>query len=141
MLLNLLEYSQKTPMLESLTNKVAVLQNCCKAYLLHTLLRFYFSLGKNLKNFIHKGIFRTKSNIYSGAFFTLVKPDFKNVLNLIELPLGSIFYTTDPFVKKFRTLKISGEKVLTMKHFFFWNSKLCNGMASSIKTVFQISIS
>ena len=44
--------------------------------------------------------FRTKLNIYDGAFFTLVKPYFKNVHNSIKLPLGSIFYTTHPFVKK-----------------------------------------
>ena len=35
--------------------------------------------------------FRTKSNIYNGVFFTLVKSYFKNVLNSIELPRGSIF--------------------------------------------------
>ena len=59
-------------------------------------------------------MFRTKSNIYDGDFFTLVKPYFKNVLNLLKLPLGSIFYTTYPFVKKTcnpTTVKISGEKV------------------------------
>ena len=105
-------------MLESLFNKVAGLQDCCKVYLLHTLLRFHFSLGNTLKNFIHRGIFRTKSNIYRGAFFTSVKPYFKNVLNSIELPLRSIFHTTNPFVKKLTTLKNSGEKVLTMEHFF-----------------------
>ena len=44
-------------------------------------------------------------------FFTSVKPCFKNVLNLIELPLGSIFYTTHLFVKKLTTVKTSGEKV------------------------------
>ena len=87
-------------MSQPLFNDVAGLQDCCKGYLLHTLLRFYFSLGKTLKNFIHRGIVRTKSNIYSEAFFTLVKPYFKNVLNSIELPLGSFFYTTHPFVKK-----------------------------------------
>ena len=32
------------------------------------------------------------------------------ILNLIELPLGSIFYTTHPFVKKLTTVKILGEK-------------------------------
>ena len=37
-------------MLESLFNKVAVLQDCCKTCLLHAFLRFYFSLGKTLKN-------------------------------------------------------------------------------------------
>ena len=108
-------------MLESLFNKVAGLQDCCKAYLLHTLLRFYFSLGKTLKNFIQRGIFRTRLSIYSGAFFTLVKSYFKNVLNSIELPFGSIFYTTHPFRKKLATVKTSGKKVLTMELFFFQN--------------------
>ena len=36
-------------------------------------------------------LFRTKSNIYNGAFFTSAKPYFKKELNLIELPLGSTF--------------------------------------------------
>ena len=93
--------------------------DCCKAYLLHTLLKFYFPLGKTLTNLIQGGIFRTKSNIYGGAFFPSVKPYFKNVLNSIELPLGSIFYTTHPFVKKLTTLKTSGGKVLAMEDFFF----------------------
>ena len=43
---------------------------------------------------VHRGIFRPKLNIHDGAFFTLVKPYFKNVLNLIEFLLGPIFYTT-----------------------------------------------
>ena len=127
-------------MLESLFNKVAGLQDCCKAYLLHTLLRFYFSLDKTFKNFIQRGIFRTKSNIYRGAFFISVKPYFKNVLNSIELPVGSIFYTTHPFMKKLTTLKPLGEKVLTVELFFFSKFEITLGMASSIKTVFQISI-
>ena len=105
--------------LQSLFNKVAGLQDCCKACLLHTLFKFYFSLGKTLTNLIQGGIFRTKSNIYGGAFFPSVKPYFKNVLNSIELPLGSIFYTTHPFVKKLTTLKTSGGKVLAMEDFFF----------------------
>ena len=46
----------------------------------------------------------------------------------IELPLSSIFYTTHPFVKK-----TYNSENLTMEHFFFRNSELCNGMASSIK--------
>ena len=54
--------------------------------------------------------------IYDGAFFTLVKPYFKNVLNSIELPLGSIFYAPNPFVKKLSTLKTSRE---TEKKSFF----------------------
>ena len=36
-------------MLESLFNNVAGLQDCCKTYLLHALLRFCFSLAKTLK--------------------------------------------------------------------------------------------
>ena len=48
-------------------------------------------------------------NIFNQAFFTSVKPDFKNVLNSIELPLGSIFCTTHTFVKKLTTVKTLGE--------------------------------
>ena len=44
-------------------------------------------------------------------FFTLVKSYFKNILTSIELPLGSIFYTTHPFVKKLTTVKTLREKV------------------------------
>ena len=39
-------------MLESLFNKVAGLQDCCKTYLLHAHLRYYFSLGKTLKFYL-----------------------------------------------------------------------------------------
>ena len=35
-------------MLESLFNKVAGTQDYCNTYLLHALLKFYFSLGKTL---------------------------------------------------------------------------------------------
>ena len=116
-------------MLQFLFNKVAGLQDCCKTYLLHAFLRFYFSLGKTLKNFINfftnyvplknvkcKVMF-TKTYLEPSRrstmqlFFTSVKPYFINVLNSIELPLGSIFYTTHPFVKKLTTVKTSGEKV------------------------------
>ena len=62
-------------------------------------------------------MFRTKSNIYDGAFFTLFKPYFRNILNSIELPSGFIFYTTNPLVKKVSTLKALGEKVYCEK----WN--------------------
>ena len=58
----------------------------------------------------HRDIFRTKSNIYNGAFFTSVKPYFKNVLNSIELPLSSIFYTTHPSVKKTYNSENVGKK-------------------------------
>ena len=47
------EYSQKISVLESLFNKVKGLQECCKTYLLHAHLRFYFSSGKTLKIFIN----------------------------------------------------------------------------------------
>ena len=76
-------FTGNTPILESLFNKVADPEDCCKTCLLHALLCY-----------VHRGIVRTKLNIYDGAFFTLVKPYFKNVLDLIILPLGSIFYTT-----------------------------------------------
>ena len=45
-------------------------------------------------------------------FLNSVMSYFKNVLNSIKLPLGSIFYTTQPFVKKLSNEKSSGEKVL-----------------------------
>ena len=64
-----------------------------------------------MESCVHKGIFRTKLNIYDGAFFTSVKPYFKNVLNWIEQPLGPNFCKTHPFVKKLATVKTSGEKV------------------------------
>ena len=62
-------------------------------------------------SYVYRGIFRTKSNIYDGAFFTSVKPYFKNVLNLIDLPLGSIFCSTHPFVKNLIIVETSGAKV------------------------------
>ena len=46
----------------------------------------------------------------SGAFLTSVKPYFKSVLNSIELPLGSIFCTTHPCVKKLTTVRTLREK-------------------------------
>ena len=66
------------------------------------------------------GIFRIKSSIYDGAFFTSVKPYFKNVLNLIELSSGSIFYTTYPLVKKLTTENLGRKSLLlAMEQFFF----------------------
>ena len=44
---------RKIPVLECLLNKVVGLQDCCKTYLVHAHLRFYFSLGKTSKNFIN----------------------------------------------------------------------------------------
>ena len=44
-------------------------------------------------------------------FFYLGKPYSKNVPNLIELLLGSIFYTTNPFMKKLTTVKTLEKKV------------------------------
>ena len=54
------------------------------------------------------------------TFFTLVKPYFKNILNSIKLPLGSIFYMTYPFVKKAYNSENIGRKslLLTVEPFF-----------------------
>ena len=68
---------------------------------------------RNVKwNYAHRGIFKNKSNIYDGAFFTSVKPYSKNVLNLIVLPLSSIFYTTHPFHEKTYNSENFGRKSL-----------------------------
>ena len=67
-----------------------------------------------MQSHAHRGIFRTKLNIYDGAFFTSVKPYFKNVLNSIELPLSSIFYTTHPFLKKTYNSENFGRKSLLL---------------------------
>ena len=81
-------------------------------------------------------MFRNKLNIYDGALFTSVKPYFKNVLNSIELPLGSIFFPQLTLGEKTHNSEHFGRKsLLTIEH-FFRNSKLRNGMASSIKMVF-----
>ena len=61
---------------------------------------------------------QNKSNIYDRGFFTSVKPYFENVRNLIDLQLGSIFYTTHPFMKKLTTVKTLGEKVFCYQ----WNN-------------------
>ena len=76
-----------------------------------------------MESYAHKGIFRTKSNIYNGAFFTSVRPYFKNVLNSIELPLGSIFYTTHPFAKK---LKLWEKNSSVSNIFFFFEIQNCS---------------
>ena len=48
------------------------------------------------------------------VFFTSVKPYFKNILNSIKLPLGSIFYT--PFREKtYNSEKVLEEKVFLLK--------------------------
>ena len=60
--LKLLKYAQEN-VLESLFNKVAGLQECCKTYLLYSHLRFYFSLDKSLKKlyqlYINYGLLKT----------------------------------------------------------------------------------
>ena len=107
-------------MLESLFNKVAGVQDCFKTYLLYALLRFYFPLSKTLKNvinFLYTMLFQKMLNVklssqrhiqnqvehLQQSFFTSIK-----LLNSIELPLGSIFYTSHPFVKKLVTVKTLG---------------------------------
>ena len=57
-----------------------------------------------MKSYVHRGIYRTKSNNYNGAFFTL----------------GSSFFTTHPFVKKPKTVKTSGEKVFVNNRTIFF---------------------
>ena len=48
----------KTPVLESLFNEVAGLQDYCKTFLLHALLRCYFSLAKlNRKTLMLESLF------------------------------------------------------------------------------------
>ena len=68
--------------------------------------------------YVHRGIFKSKSNINDGAFFISVKPYFKNILNLIKLPLGSIFIQLTLSWKKLTTVKTSGEKVFCQQ----WNN-------------------
>ena len=47
------KYSRKNSCVGVFFNEVAGLQDHCKPYLLHEQLRFYFSLGKTLKNLIN----------------------------------------------------------------------------------------
>ena len=82
-------------------------------------------------NVIFSGIFRSKSKIYDEAFFTSVKPYFKNLilLNSIELLLGSIFYTTHPFVKKtYNCVNFGRKSLVNNGTIVFRNSKSCNGI-------------
>ena len=90
-----------------------------------------------MKSYIHKGLFRTKPNIYDGAFFSSVQPYFENVFNSIELPLGSSFCTTHPFVKKFTTENFRRKSpLLTVEQFFSkfgitqWNGVISKGFLS-----------
>ena len=47
-------------------------------------------------------------------------PYVKSVLNLIKLPLGSIFYTTHPFVEKLTTENFGRKSLLlTIEQFLF----------------------
>ena len=79
-----------------------------------------------------QGIFRTKLNINNGAFFTLVKQYFKNILNWIALRFHSLhnssFHEKTYNSENFRRKSL----LLTMEHFSFQNLKLCNRMVSSI---------
>ena len=76
-------------------------------------------------SYVSRGIFRTRSNIYDGAFITSFKTYFKNVPNSIELPLGSIFLHSSFFREKTKNYENVERKslFLTMEHFFFevWN--------------------
>ena len=78
-----------------------------------------------MRSYVHRGIFKTKLNICDGAFFTLVKPYFKNILNQITFRFH--FLHNSPFRKKLTTMK----SLVHNGTIFFRNSKLFNGMASS----------
>ena len=74
-----------------------------------------------MESYVHRGIFRIKLEIYDGAFVTSVKPYFKNVLNSIKLPLGSIFCITHPIVKKLTTVKTLGQKSFVNNRTIFFS--------------------
>ena len=65
--INILEYVQEN-VLKSLFNKVAGLKDCWKTYLLHSYLRFYFSLGKTLKNQTFQNFFFLKHSWHPPPF-------------------------------------------------------------------------
>ena len=73
-------------------------------------------------------------SIYIGAFFTSVKPYFKNVLNSIELPLSSFSLRNSNLSwKNLQLWKLREKKSFVNNGtFFFRNSKLRSGMAPSI---------
>ena len=73
-----------------------------------------------MESYVQKGIFGTKWNTYDGAFSNWVKP-YKNVLNSIKLPFGSIFRTTHRLVKKLTTENVGRKSLLltTLEQFLF----------------------
>ena len=83
-----------------------------------------------MQSYAHRCIFRTTSNIYIGAFFTLVKPYFKNKLNPIELSLSSFFKQLTLSWKNLQLWKLWEKKSLVNNGTFFL--KLRSGMAPSI---------
>ena len=73
--------------------KVASLQDCCKTYLLHTLLRFHFPLCKTLKNFINFFInYVLLKNIKYKVMFTeaYLEPSRISMMELFSLRFGNI---------------------------------------------------
>ena len=81
--------------------------------------------GTLVKSYVHRGILKTKSNICDGVFFNSVKPYFKNVINLMELSLGSIFYTTHPIMKKILTVKTQeNNSFVNNGKTFFWKFEI-----------------
>ena len=69
--------------------------------------------------------------------FSLRLSHVLKTVNSIELPLGSVFSATHPFVKKLNSENFWRKSLLlTMERFFFRNSKLHNGMVSSVNKVF-----
>ena len=92
-------------------------------------------------SYAHRGISRTNSNIYDGAFSTSVKP-YLNELNLIELPLSFIFYTAHPFMKKLIIENFRRKNILFMEHFFFLKFEIMqwNGTMNKQKQPPEVSI-
>ena len=60
------------------------------------------------------------SRTWMMKLFSLQWSHILKTYNSIELPLGSIFYTIHPFVKKLATLKTSGESLVNNGTFFFF---------------------
>ena len=117
-------------MLELLFNKIASLQDCSRAYVLHTHLRYYFSLSKTLKNIwllISKGL-------HSFINTTCITPLFnmgmfkikiiKNIFNLQEWHQNtqnskSLFLQT--FVYKTFTVGIKTKNLPRTTKFGLWS--------------------
>ena len=123
-----------TEKFESLFNKIAGLQDCCKTYLLHSHLRFYFSLGKAWKSSINfpywkicqvKSISATKSIHYQWnavlTCFSIDKPLYGLHPHIFTRKSWSPLLW---FFKNPNPLQIRGF-TLWILHTILWNSPNC----------------